>query len=53
MESVQSVSVGIDHTVVRTLDGRILGWGNMKYLSNSRTEFSYDPIDLSSEYGNI
>lgn len=51
MNGVLKVSAGKDHAIVLNSQKKILGWGNLGYLSNQKKDFSYTPVDLTEEYG--
>lgn len=47
MNGVLKVSAGKDHAIVLNSQKKILGWGNVSYLSNQKKDFSYTPVDLT------
>lgn len=53
MKNVSKVSAGKDHAIVLTKQGKILAWGNMEYLSNTRKDFCNNVVDLTEEYGSV
>jgi hypothetical protein len=39
MKNVSQVSAGFDHAIVIKTDGKVIGWGNLNYLSNKLSGF--------------
>jgi hypothetical protein len=47
MDSVESVSTNVMHTVVLTKDKRVLAWGRASYFSNKLKGFIQTPTDIT------
>lgn len=45
------MTVGFDHCIATTKDGRFLAWGNSAAFSKNIKNFANTPIDVSEEYG--
>jgi alpha-tubulin suppressor-like RCC1 family protein len=40
LQNVAKLSAGRDHAIASTKCGKVLGWGNLEFLSNDKKEFS-------------
>lgn len=49
--NIERLTVGYDHCVANTKDGRLLAWGNASAFSKRVKAFATTPIDITEEYG--
>jgi hypothetical protein len=47
MANVLKLGAGRNHAIVLTKERKIIGWGNLDYLSNLKKDFSESVIDLT------
>jgi len=47
MTHVLKLSAGRNHAIVLTKERKIIGWGNLDYLSNLKKDFTESVVDLT------